>query len=252
MYAFVYVDPETIPVEYHFTDTKTFVVNYNKISTPGTVSKRWIGFSYIHSEDCELYLSFDDKSFKNNETTHPTIKLIFFAKILWLLRKHFWWYEFNWWCNLSDGSDQTCKNYIQSKNIFSAWHKATHTGNYNKQWLEQIYFQILRDIIYGNFLFKVNFLSILPKPVELSYNWISSIKSHIFTLDCLISQKTDPLKSLLHLQRHMMKNKFLMFQSCTFNSRIKVIVCYVYYRMHFTSLVIKLLMIVLKMKLPPR
>ena len=37
MYAFMYVDPETMPVEYHFNATKTFVVDYNTMSTPGTV-----------------------------------------------------------------------------------------------------------------------------------------------------------------------------------------------------------------------
>ena len=51
MYAFVYVDPQTIPVEYHFPDIKAFVVIYKKISTPGTVPKYWLGFSYICSED---------------------------------------------------------------------------------------------------------------------------------------------------------------------------------------------------------
>ena len=30
MYAFMYVDPETIPVEDHFTDIKTCVDKYNK------------------------------------------------------------------------------------------------------------------------------------------------------------------------------------------------------------------------------
>ena len=39
MYAFMYVYPETIPMEEHFLSTKTFVVDYNKITTPGTVQK---------------------------------------------------------------------------------------------------------------------------------------------------------------------------------------------------------------------
>ena len=30
MYAFMYVDPEKMPVEEYFTDTKTYVDNYNK------------------------------------------------------------------------------------------------------------------------------------------------------------------------------------------------------------------------------
>ena len=53
MYAFMYVDPQTIPVDEHFTDNKTFVVKYNKMSTPGPVPKYWIKFSYIGSEHYE-------------------------------------------------------------------------------------------------------------------------------------------------------------------------------------------------------
>ena len=37
MYDFMYVDPETIPVEDPFPDTKTFFENYNIIPTTGTV-----------------------------------------------------------------------------------------------------------------------------------------------------------------------------------------------------------------------
>ena len=61
MYAFIYVDPETTPVENHFPATENFFVNYNKISTPGTVPKHWLGFSYIRSDDYELDQNFDDK-----------------------------------------------------------------------------------------------------------------------------------------------------------------------------------------------
>ena len=50
MYYFMYVDPDTITVVGHFPDTKTFVVNYKKISTLGPVPKYWLVFSYIHSE----------------------------------------------------------------------------------------------------------------------------------------------------------------------------------------------------------
>ena len=49
-----------------------------------------------------------------------------------------WRYKFKWWCKLSEVSNQTCKNYIKSKNKFFMWHKATHTVNCNKQWLEHI------------------------------------------------------------------------------------------------------------------
>ena len=47
MYAFVYVDIDTITVEDHFPSTKTFLENYKKMSTPGPVPKCWLGFSYI-------------------------------------------------------------------------------------------------------------------------------------------------------------------------------------------------------------
>ena len=33
IFAFMYVNPETMPLDDHFTATKTFVVNYKKIST---------------------------------------------------------------------------------------------------------------------------------------------------------------------------------------------------------------------------
>ena len=45
MYTFMYVDPETIPLEDHFPATKTFVENYKKILTPGLVPKHCLGFS---------------------------------------------------------------------------------------------------------------------------------------------------------------------------------------------------------------
>ena len=54
MYDFMYVDPETIPGEEYFPATKTFAVNYKKMSTLGTVPKHWLGFSYIHSKCYEL------------------------------------------------------------------------------------------------------------------------------------------------------------------------------------------------------
>ena len=42
IYAFMYVDTETMPAENHFTATKTFVENYKKMSTPGPVPKYWL------------------------------------------------------------------------------------------------------------------------------------------------------------------------------------------------------------------
>ena len=80
MYCFMYVDPETMPAEDHFPDTETFVVSYKEISAPGTVPKHWLGFSSIRSKDYELDKNSDNISFKKNQTTHPTIKLIFTRK----------------------------------------------------------------------------------------------------------------------------------------------------------------------------
>ena len=56
----MYVYPETMPVEDHFLDTKTFVVNYKKISYPGPFPKHWLGFRYIRSEDYNIDQKFDD------------------------------------------------------------------------------------------------------------------------------------------------------------------------------------------------
>ena len=47
MYAFKYVDPETISEEDYFIATKHFVENYKKVSTPVPVPKHWLRFSYI-------------------------------------------------------------------------------------------------------------------------------------------------------------------------------------------------------------
>ena len=58
MYDFMYVDPDTMPVEEHFTATKKYAVNYKKMSTPGPVQKYWFEFSYIPSKYYELYLNF--------------------------------------------------------------------------------------------------------------------------------------------------------------------------------------------------
>ena len=58
IYALVYVDPVTIQVQDHFPATKTIVMNYKKISTPGTVPKYWLVFSSIRPKDYELDQNF--------------------------------------------------------------------------------------------------------------------------------------------------------------------------------------------------
>ena len=49
MYAFMYVDHETISVEEIFPDKKNIAENYKKISNPAPVPNHCIGISYICS-----------------------------------------------------------------------------------------------------------------------------------------------------------------------------------------------------------
>ena len=69
MYSFMSVDPETITVEEYFSDTKTYIKNQKKISTPVSVPKHWLGFSYIRLEYYELDMIFDSTELKN-KTDH--------------------------------------------------------------------------------------------------------------------------------------------------------------------------------------
>ena len=51
----------------------------------------------------------------------------------------------------------------------------------------------------GEFLFKVNLISRLPNPVELSQEWVLTnlkYKEPFFIIYCLVSQERDRLKSL--------------------------------------------------------
>ena len=73
----MYVYSQTMPLEKHFTATKTFVVNHKKITTPGTIPKHWLEFSYKHSEDYELDHNFDDTKLKkqSEDTSNNKVKL---------------------------------------------------------------------------------------------------------------------------------------------------------------------------------
>ena len=82
MYALMYADPEKMPVDGNFPATKYFFANCKKLSTPGTIPKHWLGFSYIHSEDYDLDKNFDETYHTSND------KVLFFAKLLWSLRKN--------------------------------------------------------------------------------------------------------------------------------------------------------------------
>ena len=60
MYDFKYVNSDTRAEKDYFTDTKTFVANCNRMSTPGPVPKHCLGFSYVREEYYELDLNFDE------------------------------------------------------------------------------------------------------------------------------------------------------------------------------------------------
>ena len=75
-------------MEDHFTATKETVVNYKKISTPGMVPNIWIGFTYIRSEDYELYQNFNDSGLKRKPDHTSNNKVKIFAKLLSSLRKN--------------------------------------------------------------------------------------------------------------------------------------------------------------------
>ena len=80
IHSFRYVDPEIISVEDYFLATKKFFGNYNKMLTPGPSTKKWLGYSYIQSEDYELYINLYQTESGKNQITHPTIKLNFLRK----------------------------------------------------------------------------------------------------------------------------------------------------------------------------
>ena len=62
MYDFMYVNPDSIPVEDYFPETKTFFDKYKKMSTPGPVPTHLI--FYIGLEDYQFYLNFDETEMK--------------------------------------------------------------------------------------------------------------------------------------------------------------------------------------------
>ena len=69
-----------------------FLLHKNYFELQETVNSRnsfkpLLGFSYIRSEMSELDQKFYDTELKK-KTTHPTIKLNYFAKVLWSLGKN--------------------------------------------------------------------------------------------------------------------------------------------------------------------
>ena len=58
MYAFMYVDTETMAEEEYFPSTK-HLFQTTKMSALGPIPKKLPGFSYIRLEDYELDINFD-------------------------------------------------------------------------------------------------------------------------------------------------------------------------------------------------
>ena len=79
MHDLMYVYPETMPEEDHFSDTKTIVDNYKKMPTTGPVPKNWLGFSYIISKGYQLYQNFDETKLEKqlDHTSNDKVKLIY-------------------------------------------------------------------------------------------------------------------------------------------------------------------------------
>ena len=78
MYDFMYVNPDSIPVEDYFPETKTFFDKYKKMSTPGPVLKYWLVFDYICSEDYELDVKLDENGLEkqSDQASNNKVKLL--------------------------------------------------------------------------------------------------------------------------------------------------------------------------------
>ena len=74
MYTFIYVDPDTMPEKEYLPYIKTFVENYKKTSTPGSVPKHQLGLRYIRSEKYALDMNFDKTIMKRKSENLPKNK----------------------------------------------------------------------------------------------------------------------------------------------------------------------------------
>ena len=119
-----------------------------------------------------------------------------------------------------------------------------------KNILSQYCMKNLMGVFCSNGILSVHYQKMLDYHTSGS-RLIPSISSQRFTLDCLMSHKTDPLKSLLGVQRHMEK-MYLFLLYVMFYRQIIVLVCSIRFHLNLNALVIKLLLIVLNMKLHPR
>ena len=119
----------------------------------------------------------------------------------------------------------------------------------NNGWNRQV-LQILREEPNGDSVLKGNMISILTRPVELSYEWVltySKYQEPEFMLGYLTNKKgtfevapgytnVDKIRKIVPgtPKLYVLKDK-------------RVIMCSVHCHLHFTLLVINILMIVLKM-----
>ena len=111
------------------------------------------------------------------------------------------------------------------------------------------FFRVLREILDRNFLFKGNLLSRLPKSVELSHKCIKNIFKYQepeFYSKLFDESEKGPFEVPPgRTKTRDFKNWYLMLQSCMFCGETIALVCYVYCLLHYYSLVIKLLLIIL-------
>ena len=165
------------------------------------------------------------------------------------------WYEFNWWCNLSGGPDQKFKIKNQSKNQFPRGTKRRIQETEIKNgYITQIV-HLLREKRDGKFIFKGKFLSILPNPVEISHKWVLKYLRYqepYFYFRFFDESEKGSFEVPPGYINKYEKTQHLMLLSCMFCRKIMVIVCSVHFHLDFTSLVIKLMLIILNMKLYPR
>ena len=131
------------------------------------------GFSLIGSEDYELDMNFDETEFKrkSDHTSNDKVKL-FCGNIVVI--------EEEWFSgmNLTDVSTfpttliKWAKSRINQNNNFPRDTKQRiHKITINNDWNTQI-IQIFSEKRDGTFILKVNLLSRLKKPVELSHEWV--------------------------------------------------------------------------------
>ena len=140
-------------------------------------------------KDYELDINFDDTELKNNQTTHPTIKLIF-HEICVVIEEE--WFDD---MNLTSGATfpesliKRAKTRINKNNFPRDTEQRIRQIEINNGWNIQVV-EILREIRDGNLfsmgIFLVDYQNLLNYHTSGSRK-ISGIRSQSFTLDFLMS-----------------------------------------------------------------